>query len=94
LTAEFTTANTLKSYLTDPIPADFQFKGRLYTDEENNYYLIDTDGSLVRWGTNWDYWDMGWNQDGNEDIALQSFSQHNVFVQHAVKYVRSYLIYL
>ena len=88
--SEFMVTSTLDGYLADTVPADFCFKDRLYIGGENNYYLIDTDGSLVRWGSNWDNWDTGWDQGGYEDILLQPFSQRNVLVQHAIKYVRSY----
>lgn len=90
-TADSSDTAELDGYLTEgPIPDNFQYKDRLYIGGENNYYLIDMEGNLVRWGTNWDNWDMGWEQGGSTNITLQSFNQRNVLVQHAVKYVRSF----
>lgn len=90
-TADSSGIAELNGYLTEgPIPDNFQYKDRLYIGGENNYYLIDIEGNLVRWGTNWDNWDMGWEQGGSTDVTLQAFNQRNALVQHAVKYVRSF----
>lgn len=90
-TADSSGIAELNGYLTEgPIPDNFQYKDRLYNGGENNYYLIDMEGNLVRWGTNWDNWDMGWEQGGSTDATPQPFNQRNVLVQHAVKYVRSF----
>ena len=90
-TADSSGIAELNGYLTEgPIPDNFQYKDRLYIGGENNYYLIDMEENLVRWGTNWDNWDMGWEQGGSTDVTLQPFNQRNVLVKHAVKYVRSF----
>lgn len=76
----------LNGYFTDgQLPEDCQYGNKLYMGGENNYYLIDADGDLVRWGSNWDNWDMGWDQCGD-----QPFDQRNVLVRRAVKYVRGF----
>lgn len=78
----------LNGYLTEGmIPEGFQYKDRLYIGGENNYCLIDMDDNLVRWGTNWDNWDVGWEQ---ENGAAQPFRLRNVLVQHATKYTRGF----
>jgi hypothetical protein len=54
----------LNGYLTEEeLPDNFIFKDRLYIGGEANYYLIDLEGNLVRWGTNFDQADMGWDYD-------------------------------
>lgn len=81
-TADSSGIAELNGYLTEgPIPDNFQYKDRLYNGGENNYYLIDMEGNLVRWGTNWDNWDMGWEQGGSTDATPQPFNQRNVLVQ-------------
>lgn len=76
----------LNGYFTDGQPSeDCQYGNRLYMGSESNYYLIDADGDLVRWGSNWDNWDMGWDQGG-----VQPFDQRNVLVRRAVKYARGF----
>jgi hypothetical protein len=73
----------LNGYLTEEeLPDNFIFKDRLYIGGEANYYLIDLEGNLVRWGTNFDQADMGWDYDAT---SPQPFRLRNILVPNAQK---------
>ena len=78
----------LNGYLVESaIPEDFDFKNRLYIGGEASYYLIDTEGNLVRWGTNFDKRDMGWDYGA---APPQSFQLRNILVPNAKKLVLAF----
>lgn len=64
------------------LPEHFVFKDRLYIGGEANYYLIDMEGNLVRWGTNIDQADMGWNYDA---ATPQPFRLRTILMPNAQK---------
>lgn len=66
------------------IPPDFNFKDKLCISGEGSYYLIDMDGNLVRWGTNWDNMDPGWPYAVSPP---QPFRMRNILVPQAKKMV-------
>lgn len=73
----------LNGYFTEgDLPENFDFKDRLYIGGEANYYLIDMEGNLVRWGTNFDQADIGWDYDAT---SPQPFRLRNILVPNAQK---------
>lgn len=69
------------------IPENFNFKNRLYIGGEANYYLIDMEDNLVRWGTNFDKKDMGWDYGA---APPQSFHLRNTLIPNAKKLILAF----
>lgn len=82
----FDISEELSGQLTEgPLPEGLDFRDRIYISGSSSYYLIDMDGNLVRWGRNWDQYDMGWDEN-----TLQPYSQRNILVPHAKKMAMGY----
>lgn len=71
----------------DTIPENFNFKNRLYIGGEASYYLIDMDDNLVRWGTNFDKNDMGWDHGA---APPQPFHLRNTLIPNTKKLILAF----
>ena len=65
------------------------FQNRLYITGENTYYLIENNGDLVRWGTNFDQHDIGWPND-----YPQPFDARSTLIQNITQFNWGYGTYV